>query len=61
MFLRMVKETSKHKKWSKGSQESKGSDDEVLQIRIYNLLKVEEASVEIKASSRLILPTTIIN
>ena len=25
------------------AQESRGSDDEVLQIRIYNLLKVEEA------------------
>ena len=25
------------------SQESRGSDDEVLQIRIYNLLKAEEA------------------
>ena len=25
------------------AQESRGSDDEVLQIRIYNLLKAEEA------------------
>ena len=30
------------------AQESRGSDDEVLQIRIYNLLKVEEARSKAK-------------
>ena len=34
------------------AQESRGSDDEVLQIRIYNLLKAKEAYLKLESALR---------